>query len=57
MLNSPIPWVKLDNVTVVGGGVHGEVVPARMLENGSLELTVGYVVAQDMYTWVFKITY
>jgi alpha-L-fucosidase len=57
VLNSPIPSVKTDNVTVVGGGVHGEVIPAKMLENGSLELTVGHVVAQDMYTWVFKITY
>jgi alpha-L-fucosidase len=39
VLNSPVPWVKPDNVSVIGGSVHGEVVPAKMLENGSLELT------------------
>lgn len=44
-------------MAVVGGGMHGKVVPSKLLRNGSVELMVGDVVAHDMYTWVFKITY
>ncbi|KAL2864289.1 glycoside hydrolase superfamily [Aspergillus lucknowensis] len=47
-LNSPIPWVKGDAVTVVGGNQHGKIVPSSKASNGSIVLE---------YVWVFKIAY
>ena len=58
VLTSPIPWVKGDKVTVVGGSKSGEEVPSEMLDDGSIQLTVSEaVVDADYYAWVFKITY
>ncbi len=57
-LSSPIPWVDGDSVTVVGGNMHGTVVPVRKLSNGSITLAVSKEVsAGDQYAWVFKIPY
>ena len=51
-LNSPIPWIAGDQVTVVGGNASGTVVP------GSLLLNISSQVQQaDQYAWVFKISY
>ncbi|KAM3416885.1 hypothetical protein BST61_g8473 [Cercospora zeina] len=56
VLDSPVPYVEKDDVTVVGGNVSGSVVPSRLLANGSLELTISEEVRSvDMYSWVFKI--
>lgn len=58
VLESPVPWVQGDSVTVVGGNMSGTVVPSRRLGNGSLELNVSAQVQQaDIYAWVFKIDY
>lgn len=57
-LSSPIPWVNGDNVTVVGGRMHGAVVPSRKTSDGSVVLSISKdVVAADQYAWVFKISY
>jgi len=56
VLDSPVPYVDGDTVTVVGGNASGAVVPSRLLANGSLELTVGGEVRDaDRFAWVFKI--
>lgn len=56
VLDSPVPWVAGDAVTVVGGNMSGTVVPSKLLGNGSLELTISHDVrAADQYSWVFKI--
>ncbi|KAL1967399.1 hypothetical protein VTN77DRAFT_3184 [Rasamsonia byssochlamydoides] len=58
VLDSPVPWVEGDRITVVGGQKHGTVVPSEQLSNGSLRLNVSEEVADaDQYTWVFKISY
>jgi alpha-L-fucosidase len=58
MLDSPVPYVAGDQVTVVGGNMSGSVVPSRLLSNGSLELTISdAVAAADQYSWVFKIAF
>ncbi|KAF7158174.1 hypothetical protein CNMCM5623_002840 [Aspergillus felis] len=58
VLTSPIPWVEGDQVTVVGGKKHGDVVPSHKAANGSVILSVDEeVVNADDYAWVFKITY
>lgn len=57
-LSSPIPWVSRDKVTVVGGRMHGSVVPSRKSSDGSVMLSISReVAAADQYAWVFKITY
>ena len=54
VIDSPVPWVQGDQVTVVGGTANGTVVPSQMLSNGSLLLTISEEVQKaDMYTWVF----
>ncbi|KAL2006893.1 hypothetical protein VTN00DRAFT_9561 [Thermoascus crustaceus] len=58
LLDTPVPWVDGDNVTVVGGKKAGTVVPSERLSNGSLRLNVSEeVVNADQYAWIFKITY
>ncbi len=58
VLNSPVPYVPGDRVTVVGGDMAGTAVPSRLLSNGSLELTISdAIVNADMYSWVFKIPF
>ncbi|KAJ5712118.1 hypothetical protein N7488_006274 [Penicillium malachiteum] len=58
-LSSPIPWIDGDRVTVVGGKMHGAVVPSYRSYNGSeVILSVSEdVTAADEYAWVFKISY
>ncbi|KAJ5912287.1 hypothetical protein N7504_001170 [Penicillium tannophilum] len=57
-LSSPIPWVEGDQVTVVGGKMHGTVLPSHKSRNGSVVLSVSKeVAAADQYAWVFKIPY
>ena len=58
LLNSPVPYVRGDQITVVGGRMHGTVIPSQLLHNGSLQLTISSAVAKaDEYSWVFKIPY
>ncbi|KAI9685859.1 MAG: hypothetical protein M1822_004137 [Bathelium mastoideum] len=57
-LNSPVPYLPGDNITVVGGNLSGSVVPAQLLGNGSLQMTISDAVrSADQYAWVFKIPY
>lgn len=57
-LSSPVPWVTGDQVSVVGGRLHGTVVPSKRSSNGSLILSVSKeIVAADQFAWVFKIPY
>jgi len=58
-LTSPVPWVEGDKVTVVGGKMHGAVVPSHKASSGSgLVLSVSEeIAAADQYAWVFKIAY
>jgi alpha-L-fucosidase len=45
-----------DDVQVVGGNLSGSVVPSRLFDNGSLELTISDEVRDaDSFAWVFKI--
>jgi alpha-L-fucosidase len=56
VLDSPVPYVEGDKVQVVGGNMSGTVVPSRLFDNGSLELTISDEVRDaDMFAWVFKI--
>lgn len=58
VLNSPVPYVAGDQVTVVGGNMSGTVVPSELLSNGSVRLNVSSAVRDaDQYAWVFKISY
>ncbi|KAI0475354.1 glycoside hydrolase [Xylariaceae sp. FL0804] len=58
VVDSPVPYVSGDAVTVVGGGAAGTVVPSRLLANGSLQLTVSDEVRDaDKWCWVFKIPF
>ncbi|KAI4720922.1 glycoside hydrolase [Aureobasidium sp. EXF-10727] len=58
VLDSPVPYVSGDQITVVGGNMSGSVVPSKLLSNGSLELTISdAVMASDEYSWVFKIAF
>lgn len=55
VLNSPVPYVEGDEVTVVGGNKSGTVVPSE-LSGGKLTLTIsGDIRDADEYAWVFKI--
>ncbi|KAJ5535615.1 hypothetical protein N7513_008801 [Penicillium frequentans] len=57
-LSSTIPWVEGDQVTVVGGKMHGAVLPSHKSRNGSIVLSVSKeIAAADQYAWVFKIPY
>lgn len=58
VLESPVPYVLGDQITVVGGNYNGSVVPSQKASNGSLVITVSDdVAAADDWAWVFKITY
>lgn len=58
VLDSPVPYVAGDEVTVVGGNASGAVVPSEVLANGSLRLNVSRAVRDaDEYAWLFKISY
>ncbi|KAA8651388.1 uncharacterized protein ATNIH1004_000270 [Aspergillus tanneri] len=46
VLRYPVPWVEGDEVTVVGGAMHGGVVPSRRMDNGNVVLEVSEEVAQ-----------
>ena len=57
-LHSPIPWVSGDKVTVLGGKMHGTIVPTRKSANGSVTLFLTEnIVKSDQFAWVFKIAY
>ncbi|KAJ5100074.1 hypothetical protein N7532_007075 [Penicillium argentinense] len=57
-LHSPIPWIRGDEVTVVGGKMNGAAVPTKKFHNGSISLFLSpEMVAADRFAWVFKITY
>ena len=58
VLHSPVPYVTDDKVTVVGGHMSGTTVPARLLDDGSLQLDIADEVKKaDQYAWVFKIPF
>lgn len=58
VLDSPVPYVPGDKVTVVGGNMAGTTVPTQLLSNGSLELTISDDVRDaDQYSWVFKVPF
>lgn len=57
-LQSPVPYVVGDKVTVVGGSKAGTVVPSKQFANGSLQLSISDEIKDaDMYAWVFKIDF
>lgn len=58
VLDSPVPYVPGDEVTVLGGNQSGTVVPSQLLANGSLELTISDEVRDaDNFAWVFKVAF
>ena len=58
ILDSPVPWVEGDAVSIVGGNASGTMVPSSKFSNGSLLLNISDEVTQaDQYAWVFKISY
>ena len=58
ILDSPIPWVQGDAVTVLGGNASGVVVPSQRLSNGSILLNISTQVQEaDQYAWAFKISF
>lgn len=61
LLTSPVPWIAGDKVTVVGGNLHGTIVPSSFSMVGSqplLRLDISDAVRRaDKWVWVFKITY
>lgn len=58
VVDSPVPWVEGDQVTVVGGNGSGVVVPSSKESNGSLVLDLSdEVVGADEFAWVFKIDF
>jgi len=56
-IKSPVPWISGDNVTVVGGRMHGAVVPSVKVGNDLALFISTEVAASDRYAWVFKITF
>ena len=57
-LESPIPWIPGDQVTVVGGKMAGAVVPSEAFGEKGVRLNVSdAIAAADRWAWVFKITY
>ncbi|KAJ6121190.1 hypothetical protein N7523_005470 [Penicillium sp. IBT 18751x] len=57
-LLSPVPYVHGDQITVVGGKMHGTVVPSRKDSDGSVTLSISKeIAAADRFAWVFKISY
>jgi alpha-L-fucosidase len=58
VVDSPVPWVVGDKVTVVGGNASDVVVPSTQAENGSLVLSLSdEVMGGDEFAWVFKIEF
>jgi alpha-L-fucosidase len=54
----PIPYLKTDNVTVVGGSKNGSAVQAGLNSDGRLMLTLPKNIAEaDNYVWTFKFEY
>lgn len=57
-IDSNVPWIDGDEVTVVGGSAAGTVVPSGKYDNGTVWLQISDdVAAGDKYVWAFKITY
>lgn len=58
VIESPVPWVEGDNITIVGGNLAGRVVPSRKDEAGRLVIDVRKETEEaDKWVWIFKITY
>lgn len=58
VIESPVPWVQGDGVTIVGGNMAGAVVPSWKGNGRGVVLEVSKEVADaDEFVWVFKITY
>lgn len=58
LIESPVPWVEGDNVTVAGGKLGGRVVGSRKDGHGKLVLDVDQDVADaDEWVWIFRISY
>ncbi|KAF2430681.1 glycoside hydrolase [Tothia fuscella] len=57
-LESPVPWVEGDKVTVVGGKRPGVVIGSRKDVNGRLVLDIAEDIAQaDKWVWIVKISF
>src|SRR5277367_4166755 len=55
VLDSPVPWVPGDQVTVVGRDASVTVAPSRLLSNGSVLLNIlSHVQQADQYAWVLR---
>lgn len=56
-IESPVPWIEGDQVTIVGGNMSGEVVPSEAFSKGVRLNVSDDIWDADQYAWVFKITY
>jgi alpha-L-fucosidase len=56
-IESPVPWVVGDNVTVVGGKLAGTMVKSWKDSAGRLTMDLGEVAKSDKWVWVLKISY
>lgn len=57
-LHSPVPYVTGDEITVVGGKLHGTVIPSKLSQDGMLTLQISEKVREgDEFAWAFKIAY
>ena len=58
ILHSPVPYVTGDRVTIVGGDMSDTAVPAKLLDDGNLQLEISDEIKKaDQYAWVFKIPF
>ena len=58
VLPTKVPYITGDEVTVVGGGLHGTVVPSHLDQDGFLVLDLtAELVHADHHTWTFKIEF
>lgn len=57
-VGEPVPWMKGDVVTIVGGTQDGAVVDASRNEDGDFVMNLSEdAIKGDKYVWTFKITY
>lgn len=54
----PLPFLKGDKVTIVGGSMHGHAVTLTKNGDGTFTLAgSAAIAAADQFVWTFKITY
>lgn len=58
LIPDQVPFLKGDNITVIGGSKKGTIVPATLNSNGTVTLSLSNeIIAADNYVWTFKITF